>query len=71
MKIELTAIGGSIGIILPRERLAKLRVGEGDTLHATELSDGIKLTAYDPKQREVAERIMEKNRDLLKKLADS
>lgn len=71
MKIKITTVGDSAGIILPKELLAHLRAGEGDVLYATELPDGIKLTAFDPKQMEVAERIMRKNRNLLRKLAKS
>ena len=74
MKIKITTVGNSAGIILPKELLARLRLAKGDTLFATELPDGIKLSAYDPKlakQMEVAERIMRKDRNLLRKLAGS
>jgi putative addiction module antidote len=74
MKIKITTIGDGVGIVLPKELLARMRLGEGDELYATELPDGVKLTRLDPKvakQLEVAERVMEKNRDLLRKLADS
>lgn len=74
MKIKLTAIGNSTGVILPKELLARLRLAKGDALYATELPDGIKLTPYDPKlagQMEVAEKVMRKRRTLLRKLAAS
>jgi putative addiction module antidote len=74
MKIKITTFGGSVGIVLPKELLVRLRLSEGDELYATELTDGIKLMRLNPelaKQMEVAERVMEKNRDLLRKLADS
>jgi len=74
MKLKITAIGNSAGVILPRELLARLRVARGDALFATELPDGIKLTPFDPKlagEMEVAERVMRKRRTLLKKLAES
>ena len=74
MKLKVTAIGNSAGIILPRELLARLRVEKGDELYALETPDGIKLTTYDPtlaKQMEVAEKVMRKRRTLLRKLADS
>lgn len=71
MKIKITTVGDSAGIVLPKELLTRLRAGEGDVVYVTELADGVKLTAFDPKQMEVAERVMQKNRDLLKKLADS
>jgi len=74
MKIKITTIGNSAGIVLPKELLARLRLSKGDELYATELPDGIKLTPYDPKiakQMEVAERVMRKDRNVLRKLAGS
>jgi putative addiction module antidote len=74
MKIKITTVGNSAGIILPKELLARLRLGKGDALYATELPDGIKLTPFDPKlaeQMEVAEKVMRKRRTLLRKLAAS
>lgn len=44
MKIKITTVGDSAGIILPKELLARLRLEQGDALYATELPDGIKLT---------------------------
>lgn len=74
MKIKITTVGNSAGVILPKELLARLRLGKGDVLYATELPDGIKLTPFDPKfaaQMETAERIMRKDRNVLRKLAKS
>lgn len=74
MKIKITTVGNSAGIILPKELLARLRLEKGDTLYATELPDGIKLSLFDPKlarQMEVAEEVMRKRRTLLRKLAAS
>jgi putative addiction module antidote len=73
MKLKITTIGNSAGVILPKELLARLRVDKGDSLHAIELKDGIKLTPFDPKlaeQMEVAEKVMRGRRVLLKKLAE-
>lgn len=71
MKIKITTVKNSAGIVLPKELLARLRLGKGDSLYATALPDGIKLTAFDPRHMEVAERVMHKNRNLLRKLAAS
>jgi putative addiction module antidote len=74
MKLKITTIGNSAGVILPKELLARLRLGKGDALYATELPDGVKLTPFDPElagQMEVAERVMRKRRTLLNKLAKS
>jgi len=73
MKLKITTIGNSAGVILPRELLARLRVDKGDALHAIEMPDGIKLTPFDPKlaeQMEVAERVMRDDRAVLRKLAE-
>jgi putative addiction module antidote len=72
MKLKITAIGNSAGIILPKELLARLRVEKGDELYAVDTPDGVRLTAYDPElamQMEVAEQVMRDRRDLLRKLA--
>ena len=72
MKLKITAIGNSAGVILPKELLARLRVEKGDELYALETPDGIRLTSYDPElaaQMEVAEEVMRKRRSLLNKLA--
>ncbi len=72
MKLKITTVGNSAGVILPRELLARLRVGKGDELHALETPDGIRLTVYDPElagQMEVAEQVMRNRRSLLRELA--
>ena len=72
MKIKITAIGNSAGVILPKELLARLRLDKGDALYALETPDGIRLTTYDPDfaaQMEVAERVMREDRELRRKLA--
>ena len=72
MKLKITTIGNSAGVILPKELLARLRLGKGDALYALETPDGIRLTAFDPElaaQMEVAEGIMREDRLVLHKLA--
>ena len=72
MKLKITTIGNSAGVILPRERAVRLRLERGDELFALETPDGIRLTTCDPvfaAQMEVAERVMREDRDLLRKLA--
>ena len=74
MKLKITTIGNSAGVILPKELLARLRLDKGDTLYAMEIPDGIKLIPYDPafeKQMEVAEKVMRRRRTLLHKLAEN
>ena len=72
MKLKITTIGNSAGVILPKELLARLRLQKGDELLALETPDGIRLTTYDPEfaaQMEVAEKVMRDDRELLRKLA--
>ncbi len=70
--LKVTTVGNSVGVTLPKEVLAKLRVGKGDTLCVTETPDGILLTPYSAEFAEImeaAEVIMRENRDALKALA--
>ena len=72
MKLKISSIGNSAGVILPKELLARLRLEKGDELYALEIPDGIKLTRYDPQlaaQMEVAEQVMREDRHVLHKLA--
>lgn len=72
-KVKLRAIGNSTGVVLPREVLEKLRVERGDELMVLETPEGIMLTSYDPefaRQMDVAEQVMRKRRNLLRKLAE-
>jgi putative addiction module antidote len=71
--LKLTAIGNSVGVILPKELLAKLRVGKGDQLYATETPDGFEIRVHNAEfaaQMDAAEYVMRKHRDVLKKLAE-
>ncbi len=70
--LKLTQIGNSVGLILPKELLAKLGVGKGDTVYAIETENGIRLTTADPEfeaQMEVAREIMKRRRAVLRELA--
>ena len=72
MKLKITTVGNSAGVILPKDLLARLRLEKGDELHALETPEGIRLTVYDPtlaEQMEVAEQVMRSRRTLLHKLA--
>ena len=72
-KLKITTVGNSVGIVLPKDILERLRVGKGDSLYATETPDGIELRAFDEEfaeDMEIAERVMRENRDLLRKLAE-
>ena len=70
--LKLTQIGNFVGVILPKELLAKLGVGKGDTVYAIEQPDGVRLTVADPDfeaQMAVARQIMKRRRAVLRELA--
>jgi putative addiction module antidote len=70
--LKLTQIGNSLGLILPKEVLAKLKVGKGDTLYVTETPGGVALTPYDPafeEQLELGREFMREYRDTFRALA--
>ena len=71
--LKLTQIGNSVGVILPKEVLARLKVGKGDTLYVTEAANGgVSLTPYDPgvdEQVELGREFMREYRDTFRQLA--
>jgi putative addiction module antidote len=70
--LKLRAIGNSVGVVLPKELLARLGVGEGDTLTVIETPDGVRLTKADAdfeRQMDVAREVMRKNWNVLRELA--
>ena len=71
--LKLTQIGNSVGVILPKEALAKLGVGKGDTLYLTEASGGdMRISSYDEeiaRQIGLGEEIMDEYRDTFRALA--
>jgi len=70
--LKVTKVGNSLGVILPREVLAQLKVEPGDSLFLTETPDGFRLTPYDPEFEEqiaVAKRVMKRDRAILHELA--
>lgn len=69
---NLTQIGNSVGIILPKEALAALKLKKGDTIHLSETPDGFQLTPYDPvlaEQLELGREFMHEYRDAFHALA--
>ncbi|MBL4596231.1 MAG: AbrB/MazE/SpoVT family DNA-binding domain-containing protein [Robiginitomaculum sp.] len=71
-ELKVTTVGNSMGVILSKELLSKLRVQKGDKLFVSETPNGIELSSYNPEfaaQMDVAEKIMRKDRDVLRKLA--
>lgn len=50
--LKLTQIGNSVGVILPKEVLARLKLVKGDSVFLTEAVNGVTLTPYDPELEE-------------------
>jgi putative addiction module antidote len=71
--LQIKKIGNSLGLILPKELLARLKLKEGDKFHIVEQTErGIKLSPYDPKHAkamELARRSFRKYADTYKALA--
>ena len=70
--LKLTQIGNSVGVILPKEVLALLNLGKGDTLYLTSSPDGMRITPHDPVfegQMQAARDIMKARRAVLRELA--
>lgn len=71
-RTKIRKLGNSLGIILPKEMLARLRVGEGDSVFLTDAPDGVRLTSADPDfeaKMALAEVIMREDREILRVLA--
>ncbi len=70
--LKLTQIGNSVGVILPKEALARLKLGKGQSLFLTETSEGYALTPYDPaleQQIQAGREFMQDFRDTFHQLA--
>ena len=71
--LKVTTVGNSVGVVLPREVLEKLRVGKGDRLIVIDTPGGVVLTAYDEAfaaQLDAAEQVARADRDVLRHLED-
>ena len=72
LELKLRKIGNSVGIVLPKEALAHLKVNAGDTLTLTEAQDGVRLSASNPefaKTMAVFESLNRRYRNTLRELA--
>ena len=71
--LRIKKIGNSVGLILPKELLARLKLKEGDQLYVVEQTErGVKLSPYDPKHAEtmkIAREIMDEYQDTFRALA--
>jgi putative addiction module antidote len=70
--LKLTQIGNSVGVILPKEVLARLKLEKGDTVYVTDAANGVLLTPYSAEfeaQMTAARRVAKKRRAVLRELA--
>lgn len=70
--LKVRRVGNSLGVVLPKEVLAKLGVGEGDVLSVSDTPDGVALTSFDDevaRQVEIGRDLMKRYRNALRELA--
>jgi len=70
--LKIRKVGNSLGLVLPKEAVARLKVAEGDTIYLTDAQDGYRITPMDTsfaEQMAAAEDIMREDRDVLRELA--
>jgi putative addiction module antidote len=70
--LKVRKIGNSYGLILNKEVLDALGVGEGEALFVVRTPDGVRLTPYDPDFAAVIESnrdYMRRHRNALRELA--
>lgn len=72
LKVKITTVGSSVGVILPKEALNRMKAKKGDVLYLVETPDGYELTPYDKsfaEQLEATENVMGRYRNALRELA--
>lgn len=72
LELKLRKIGNSVGVVLPKEALAHLKAGEGDTVVLTETPDGFRVTPNNPqfaKTMAIFEDLSRRYRNTLRELA--
>lgn len=70
--LKLRKIGGSVGVIIPREELKRMNVNEGDELYGVADERGLYLTPLDPdfaRKVKAFERTRKRYRNALNELA--
>ena len=70
--LKLRSVGNSVGVVLPKELLARYNLGEGDSLQVVETPDGVLLTPVSPnveEQLRLGRALMKKYRETFAALA--
>ena len=65
--LKLTQIGNSVGVILPKEALARMKLEKGGMVFMTESPEGYQIAPYDPA---IAEQI-EAGRDFMREYRET
>ena len=71
-RLKLTQIGNSLGVILPKEVVARLKLGKGDEILIVETAEGYQIAAHKSvfdAQMKIARKIMSRRRAALRELA--
>jgi putative addiction module antidote len=73
IELKLRKIGNSLGVVLPKDALAHLKVEEGQSVYLTEAPDGgYRVTAGDPefaRKMSVVDSLNRRYRNALRELA--
>jgi putative addiction module antidote len=74
LELKLRKIGNSVGVVLPKEALARLNAHEGDSVVLTDATDGsLRMSpakAEFTRQMKAAEQIIRRYRNTLRELAN-
>ena len=71
--LKIRKFGNSLGIVLPKDVLADLGVGEGDLLYPVRTPEGVRFLRYDPDFEEsldAGRNFMRRYPNAMKKLAE-
>lgn len=72
LKLKLRRVGNSVGVVLPKEALARLNVREGDALTFTDAPDGsVRVTpskADFTRQTKAVDKVIRRYRNTLREL---
>ena len=71
--LKIRKFGNSLGVVLPKDVLADLGVGEGDLLYPVRTPEGVRFEPFDPEFSEALEDArdyMRRHRNAMKKLAE-
>jgi putative addiction module antidote len=73
LELKLRKVGNSVGVVLPKEALARLNADDGDAVYLTETTEGgFRITATNPqfaRKMKAAENLSRRYRHALKELA--